>query len=90
MKRVGLSTAERRRATRPWEVWSWDFVADQAEIGSNFRILTLLDGHTKDCLGTHVAWSIRAADVITVLEAAIDRYGAPGNIRSDNGPEFIA
>ena len=49
-----------------------------------------LDEHTRECLATHAAWSIRAADVITVLESAIARYGALGNIRSDNGPEFIA
>ena len=29
-------------------------------------------------------------DVITVVEAAMERYGRPGHIRSDNGPEFIA
>ena len=90
MKRVGLSTSERRKATRPREVWSWDFVADQTENGSNFPILTLLDEHTRECLATHAAWSIRAVDVITVLEAVIARYGAPEHIRSDNGPEFIA
>jgi transposase InsO family protein len=90
MKRVGLSTAERLRAERPRQVWSWDFVADQTENGSNFRILTLIDEHTRECLATHAAWSIRAVDVITVLEAAIARYGAPEHIRSDNGPEFIA
>ena len=38
----------------------------------------------------HPAWSIRAADVITVVEAAIARYGVPEHLRSDNGPEFIA
>ena len=31
-----------------------------------------------------------AVDVITVVEAAIARYGAPEHLRSDNGPEFIA
>ena len=65
-------------------------MADQTENGSNFQILTLLDEHTRECLATHAAWSIRAVDVITVLEAAIARYGAPEHIRSDNGPEFIA
>ena len=38
----------------------------------------------------HAAWSIRAVDVIAVLEAAIARYGGPEYLRSDNGPEFIA
>lgn len=90
MKRLGISTAERLRAKRPRQVWSWDFVADQTENGSNFRILTLMDEHTRECLATHAAWSIRAVDVITVVEAAIARYGAPEHLRSDNGPEFIA
>ncbi|HZS16305.1 MAG TPA: hypothetical protein VFA51_00060 [Candidatus Udaeobacter sp.] len=41
-------------------------------------------------MALHVAWSIRALDAITVIEAAIARYGAPEHLRSDNGPEFIA
>jgi putative transposase len=90
MRRLGVSTAERKRAERPREVWSWDFVEDQTEAGSRFRILTLIDEHTRECLATHAAWSIRAVDVIGVVEAAIARYGAPEQIRSDNGPEFIA
>ena len=65
-------------------------MADQTENGSSFRILTLLDEHTRQCLAIHPAWSMRAIDVITVVEAAIARYGVPGQLRSDNGPEFGA
>jgi putative transposase len=90
MRRVGTSTAVRQRATRPNEVWSWDFVEDQTERGSKLRMLTLLDEYTRQCLAVHVAWSIRAVDVITVVEAAMERYGVPEHLRSDNGPEFIA
>ena len=90
MRRVGTSTALRQRATRPNEVWSWDFVEDQTERGGKLRLLTLLDEYTRQCLAIHVAWSIRAVDVITVVEAAMARYGKPAHIRSDNGPEFIA
>jgi transposase InsO family protein len=90
MKRVGEGTAQRLRAKRPRQVWSWDFVEDQTENGSRFRILTLLDEYTRQCLATHAAWSIRAVDAMTVIEAAIGRYGAPEHLRSDNGPEFIA
>jgi transposase InsO family protein len=89
-KRVGLSTARRRKAVKRGDVWSWDFVSDQTANGSQFRILTLIDEHTRECLATHAGWSIRAVDVITIIEAAIERYGAPNHIRSDNGPEFIA
>lgn len=63
---------------------------DQTENGSRFRILTLLDEYTRQSLAVHAAWSIRAIDAITVIEAAIERYGAPEHLRSDNGPEFIA
>jgi transposase InsO family protein len=90
MRRMGTSTALRQRATRPNEVWSWDFVEDQTERGGKLRLLTLLDEYTRQCLALHVAWSIRAVDVITVVEAAMARYGKPAHIRSDNGPEFIA
>jgi len=90
MRRVGQSTAQRQRATHRGHVWSWDFVEDQTERGTRFRVLTLIDEFTRECLAVHVAWSIRAVDVITVVEAAMERLGVPGHLRSDNGPEFIA
>jgi len=89
-RRLGPSQAQRLNATRRNQVWSWDFVMDQTESGGAFRILTLIDEHTRQCLATHAAWSIRAQDVLTVLEAAMRRHGTPEHIRSDNGPEFIA
>ena len=90
LRRLGLSTAERQRATQANHIWSWDFVEDQTENGTRFRVLTLIDEHTRECLAVHVDWSIRAVDVITVVEAAMARYGVPTHLRSDNGPEFIA
>ena len=60
------------------------------ERGTRLRVLTLLDEHTRECLAVHVAWSIRVADVIRVVAAAMERHGVPGHLRSDNGPEFIA
>jgi putative transposase len=89
-RRLDLSSSERRRATTPNEVWSWDLVHDQIENGSTFRILSLIDEHTKECLALHVGWSIRATDAIEVIEQTIQRYGQPAHLRSDNGPEFIA
>jgi transposase InsO family protein len=90
MRRLGPQVANRLRASKPRQVWSWDFVEDQTENGSRFRILTLLDEFTRQSLAVHAAWSIRSVDAITVIEAAIERYGAPEHLRSDNGPEFIA
>ncbi len=45
---------------------------------------------TRQCLAMHTARSIRAVDVITVVEMVMTHYGAPEHILSDNGPEFIA
>jgi putative transposase len=90
LRRVGVSTAQRQRAKQANDVWSWDFVEDQTENGTRFRVLTLIDEHTRESLAMHADWSIRAVDVITVVEAAMARYGLPQHLRSDNGPEFIA
>jgi len=90
LRRLGLSTAERQRAMHANHIWSWDFVEDQTENGTRFRVLTLIDEHTRECLAVHGDWSIRAVDVITVVEVAMARYGVPTHLRSDNGPEFIA
>jgi putative transposase len=89
-RRVGPSNGKRLKAQRRNEVWSWDLVHDQTEQGRTLRMLTLIDENTKEALAIHVGYSIRAVDAITVLEAAIERYGAAKHLRSDNGPEFIA
>lgn len=89
-RRTGLSTAERKKASRPNHVWSWDFVHDQTLRGSRFRILTLIDEYTRELLALHAGWSIRAVDVIRVVDQSIQAHGCPEHIRSDNGPEFIA
>jgi putative transposase len=90
MRRVGLSTSERQRATHPRHVWSWDFIQDRTEHGGAFKMLTIIDEYSRQCLKIWPSWSIRACDVIKQLEEAIQQYGEPEHIRSDNGPEFIA
>jgi putative transposase len=67
-----------------------DLIYDQSQHGRTLRILTLIDEYTKQALAIHVGYSVRAVDAITVLEAAIEGYGVPKHVRSDNGPEFIA
>jgi transposase InsO family protein len=55
-----------------------------------FKMLTVLDEFTRECLGILVARSITASDVIAYLQGLSQKRGAPENLRSDNGPEFIA
>ena len=90
MKRVHPNEAVRLTASEPNEVWSWDFVFDQTEWGSSYRILSVIDEHTRQCKSLRPRRSYRASNVIEVLEELIAEHGAPKYIRSDNGPEFIA
>lgn len=90
MRRLGLSTAERQRATHPRHVWSWDLIQDRTEHGGAFKMLTIIDEYSRQCLKIWPSWSIRACDVIKQLEESMKKHGMPQNLRSDNGPEFIA
>lgn len=89
-KRARAGQAERKQASRPNEVWSYDFIHDQLESGVKLKLLTVLDECTRECVGILVARSITAAGVIDFLEVLMLQRGPPANVRSDNGPEFVA
>lgn len=89
-RRARPAQAGRVRAQRRGQVWSFDFVHDQLENGISLKMLTVLDECTRECLGIWVARSITASGVIAFLELLMLRHGAPENVRSDNGPEFVA
>ena len=90
MRRRRGCGSERHIATRPNEVWSYDFVHDQLANGAGLKMLTVLDEFTRECIGILVARSITATDVANFLELQMLKRGQPVNVRSDNGPEFIA
>ena len=71
-------------------VWTYDFISDQTVNGKPLKLLTLLDEFTRESLAIEIGRSIKAKDVIEVLEYLFMVRGVPGFIRSDNGPEFIA
>lgn len=52
--------------------------------------MPIVDEFTRECLAIVVGRSITALDVVRELDALFATRGAPGNVRSDNGPEFIA
>jgi len=88
--RRGVSTGLPTTATHRNHVWTWDFIADATVRGGALRILTILDEHTRECHVLRVERALRAQDVLTWLEKAIEQQGAPEYLRSDNGSEFIA
>jgi len=79
-----------KKAEYPNHVWTYDFISDQTEDGGRLKLLTVLDEFTRESLAIEVSRSIRAEDVISVLEYLFMVRGAPKFVRSDNGPEFIA
>jgi putative transposase len=78
------------RPLYPNHVWAYDFMEDSIVNGRRLRILTVVDEFTRESYETYVAYSIRAVNVIEVLEFLFLVNGAPAYLRSDNGPEFIA
>jgi len=71
-------------------VWSYHFVKSRTEDGRAFRILTMLDEFTRECLAMLVSRRITSQDVIDQLFQLFVLRGIPGYLRSDNGPEFTA
>ena len=53
-------------------------------------MLTVIDEHTRECLGIVVGRSLTSLDVIETLAELFTRYGVPEHIRTDNGPAFCA
>ena len=71
-------------------VWSYDFMTARTSEGRAFRILTILDEYSRECLALRVARRIAAQDVLDQLFTLLRFRGAPEYVRSDNGPEFTA
>jgi transposase InsO family protein len=71
-------------------VWAYDFVADRTHDGRPFRMLTLVDEYTRECLAIDAARRLRSDDVLERLSWLFATRGVPEHIRSDNGPEFTA
>lgn len=79
------------RASRPDQVWSYDFVFDETEGGRRLKWLPICDEFTRESVALEVERHMTAQDVIRILDQAVEERGrAPEYIRSDNGPEFIA
>jgi len=80
----------RLRPTHRDHVWSYDFVLDRTSDGRAFRMLTLIDEFTRECLAIDVARRLTSEDVLERLSDLFVRRGVPTYLRSDNGSEFTA
>jgi putative transposase len=67
-----------------------DFVADRLEGGRAFRVLTVIDQFTRECLKLEAATHMSGSRVVESLEAAAELRGYPKSITVDNGTEFCS
>jgi len=88
-------TAENPRVARETargmnDCWGMDFASDSCFDGRRFRVLSVMDVYSRECLGIEVDQGIRGQDVVSLLDHIKSLRGAPKNIRCDNGPEFVS
>lgn len=102
-KEAGLSLAKRKKkcpshkrrrpiavAHKPNSRWSMDFVSDSTATGRRFRVLTVIDEATRECLALEVDTSITGILVASVLNRIAFFRGFPDEVLTDNGSEFTS
>lgn len=65
-----------------------DFMSDRLFDERPFRILTVVDCHTREALSLTPRANFRAFQVTQALDALVRVRGRPKSLRVDNGPEF--
>lgn len=74
----------------PNQEWGLDFVSDGVASGRGIRMLTVVDGYTRECPAIEVGVSLGSGRVTRTLDRVIAERGTPKAIRCDNGPEFTS
>ena len=70
------------------DCWAMDFMSDALYDGRAFRILTVVDCHSRELLAIVPRTNFRAYQVTEVLGRLVQARGRPKSLRCDNGPEF--
>jgi len=89
-------TARRQRgtmatATAPNQCWSMDLMSDKLADGHSFRLLTVVDQFTRECVCLEADRAMTGMKVAQALEGAkVERGSLPGSITVDNGTEFCS
>ncbi len=89
-KRVGTPTVNAPKASAPNTVWAVDFQFDSDEDGRAIKIASIVDEHTRECLGGLVERSITGDRLTDELDRLVALRGHPKALRCDNGPEMIS
>jgi len=89
-KRLVRAGVVRSAVTGANQEWALDFVHDAAESGRKFRVLSVIDVYTRECLALEVDTSFASRRVTRELDRIVAERGVPEAIRCDNGPEFTS
>ncbi|MBR0939469.1 IS3 family transposase [Bradyrhizobium jicamae] len=74
----------------PNDRWSLDFVSDQLTCGRRFRVLTVVDDCTRECLALVADTSLSGIRVARELDRLMIERGKPKMVVSDNGSELTS
>ncbi len=89
-RRIAVARTPIPKPEGPNSRWSTDFVHDQLAHGRRFRVLTIIDDVTRECLAAIPDTSLSGKRVVREMTALTARRGKPGAIVSDNGTEFTS
>lgn len=99
-EKLQVRTKKRKKRIRPRQPmvtpiakdirWSMDFVSDQLVNGRRFRVLNVIDDHSREMIGQLTAFSISGQRVARFLSTLIDERSRPDQIVCDNGTEFTS
>ena len=78
-------------AAAPNQCWSMDFMSDKLADGHTFRILTVVDQFTRECVCLEADRAMTGMQVAQALERTkVERGKLPASITVDNGTEFCS
>jgi transposase InsO family protein len=87
--RKRLVTYKRWERGRPMELWQMDIVGGVLlEDGTECKVLTGVDDHSRFCVSAGITVRATARPVCGFLGQALERYGVPEEILTDNGKVF--
>jgi transposase InsO family protein len=87
--RKRLVTYKRWERGRPMELWQMDTVGGVLlEDGTECKVLTGVDDHSRFCVSAGIMMRATARPVCGFLGRALERYGVPEEILTDNGKVF--
>lgn len=89
-KAAGRARVPQAVATAPNRRWSMDFMSDRVADGRWFRMLTVVDQFTRECLCLLADQSLTVEKVAQALEPVVIQRGAPRSITVDTGSEFAS